>query len=242
MAEDSSCSNYFSGTHLLIAHFGMQVDPTCARASTWMGMILQKIGRYASAADCYQRALILHPPADIASVLQSTASVSDALLWLGEVDAAIEVLEGGMEQAASARQMMGTPVKSSFAAVDPTYVQSYLFALNMSTKPRDEVSNAHLEFGKVVRTRVGPLVPCAVQDKDPSRRLKVGYLSSDLCKHVVSDCLEGVLRARDREMQHVTCYQRNTKHDAQTEMLRSLSDDWVQCAELSPLQVRTCRL
>ena len=89
---------------------------------------------------------------------------------------------------------------------------------------------------------MGPLLPCAVQDKDPSRRLKVGYLSSNLCKHIVSDCLEGVLQARDREMQHVTCYQRNTKHDAQTEMLRSLSDDLVNCAELSPtspLQVRT---
>ena len=77
---------------------------------------------------------------------QSRASVSDALLWLGEVDAAIEVLEGGLEKAAAACEMMGSPVQSPFAAVDPTYVQSYLFALNMLTKTRDQVSNAHWNF------------------------------------------------------------------------------------------------
>jgi predicted O-linked N-acetylglucosamine transferase (SPINDLY family) len=205
-----------------------------------MGIIFEKMGRYASSADYFQSALNAHPPADTAMVLASTASVSAALLLLGEADEAVEVLEGGLLKAAAASNAMGMPVQSPFDAVDPTFVQSYLFALNMSSKPRDEVSNAHLSFGKLVRKVVGPLVRCAVKDKDPSRRLKVGYLSGDLCKHVVADCLEGVLRARDREMQHVTCYQRNFDDDAQTEMLRSLSDDWVKCADLSPSQVGIC--
>ena len=218
----------------------MQADPKCARAFTYMGIIFEKMGRFASSADYFQSALNAHPPADTASVLASTASVSAALLLLGEVDEAVEVLEGGLKKAAAAREAMGMPVQSPFDAVDPTFVQSYLFSLNMSQKPRDEVSNAHLDFGKLVRKVVGPLVRCAVKDKDPSRRLKVGYLSGDLCKHVVADCLEGVLRARDREMQHVTCYQRNFDDDAQTEMLRSLSDDWVKCADLSPSQVGIC--
>ena len=217
----------------------VQADPTCARAFTYMGIIFEKMGRYASSADYFQRALNAHPPADMPRVLASTASVSNSLLWLGEVDEAVEVLEAGIKKAATAREVMGIPCQFPFDAVDPTYVQSYLFALNMSSKPRDQVSNAHMEFGKLARSRVGPLVPCEVKDTDPTRRLRVGYLSGDLCKHVVAECLEGVLRARDREMQHVTCYQRNIEDDKQTEVLRSLADEWVKCANVSASEVRT---
>ena len=215
----------------------MQVDPSCARAFTYMGIILEKMGRYASSSEHFQRALNAIPPCDCPRMLASTASVSSGLLWLGEVDEAVEVLENGMKKAAAFHQQQGTG-ESIYQGVDPQYVQSYLFALCMSGRERDEVSKAHLEFGKLVRAHVGPLVPSEVFDRDPNRPLRVGYLSGDLCKHVVADCLEGVLRARDRDMQHVTCYQRNMKDDDSTTLLRSLSDDWLKCADFTPAQVR----
>eukprot|EP00802_Teleaulax_amphioxeia_P007341 Tamp_07347.p1 GENE.Tamp_07347~~Tamp_07347.p1 ORF type:complete len:650 (+),score=103.81 Tamp_07347:73-1950(+) len=237
LAQDHPQINSATQNSFMAFQAASEADPTCARAFTYMGIIFEKMGRYASSADYFQRALNAHPPADMPRVLASTASVSNSLLWLGEVDEAVEVLEAGIKKAATAREVMGIPCQFPFDAVDPTYVQSYLFALNMSSKPRDQVSNAHMEFGKLARSRVGPLVPCEVKDTDPTRRLRVGYLSGDLCKHVVAECLEGVLRARDREMQHVTCYQRNIEDDKQTEVLRSLADEWVKCANVSASEV-----
>ena len=70
-----------------------------------------------------------------------------------------------MKNLAAQRQALGVGVgvggneeDCMFAGVDPTYVQSYLFALNMSSKPRDYVSKAHLEFGRLVRRLSGPVV------------------------------------------------------------------------------------
>jgi hypothetical protein len=168
----------------------------------------------AGSAVFFGRARDAHSLTDIEKWLHSNESVSSPLLLLGETDAAVEVLESGMKKAAALRALGGQlpdSIFTGFAGVNPKYVQAYLFALCMSSKTRDQVSEAHMEFGKLVRTLTGPLTPCVVEDKDPSRRLKIGYLSGNLCKHVVSDCLEGVLRAHDREAVHVTTYQRNSQ-------------------------------
>jgi hypothetical protein len=165
----------------------------------------------AGSAVFYGRARDAHALTDINKWLHLNVSVSKPLLLLGETDAAVEVLESAMKKAAASRALGGPLTDSMFAGVNPEFVQTYLFALCTSSKTRDQVSEAHMEFGKLVRTLTGPLNPCVVEDKDPSRRLKIGYLSGNLHHHVVSDCLEGVLRAHDREAVHVTTYQRNSK-------------------------------
>jgi len=219
----------------------LQADPKCYRAFEYMGVIFEKMGKYGQAAGYFQSAINAIPPQNIVKVLQATASKSNPLFLLGEVEEAIEVLEEGLKKAAANYREKSTGCEMAtglmFEGVPLFFTQCYLFALCSSPRPRDEVSKAHLEYGKIMRAALGPVVPCEVRDRDASRRLKIAYLSGDLYGTVVGDCLEGLLRARDHEAVHVTCYQRNSTDDAQTETLRKLSDVWVSCSDETPQEV-----
>jgi predicted O-linked N-acetylglucosamine transferase (SPINDLY family) len=217
----------------------LQVDQKNAAAWMHLALIYDGMQCYSKAAELYRGALKAHDPINTNRVLQACAAVSTPLLMLGEVEEAIEVLEHGLKTVAATRKArnQGSFQLSVFDGIAPTYVQTYLFALCSSDKPRDEVSKLHMEYGRHIRTYVGPVSPVEILDKDPGRRLRIGYLSADLRRHVVAQCLAGIMRSRDRETMHVTCYQRNFQEDEYTEMLRSLSDDWIKCAGESGEQV-----
>mmetsp|Transcript_42613 Transcript_42613/g.66747 ORF Transcript_42613/g.66747 Transcript_42613/m.66747 type:complete len:412 (+) Transcript_42613:235-1470(+) len=95
----------------------------------------------------------------------------------------------------------------------------------------------HIEWAEQVSEMVGPVTRPVAEDRDPKRVLRVGYLSSDLWNHVCGDCLEGMLRAHNRQKVHVTVFQANKYEDSRTEMLRSLADSWVKVADLRAHEV-----
>lgn len=63
-------------------------------------------------------------------------------------------------------------------------------------------------------------------NKEPDRKLVIGYLSPDFCKHPVGFFLTPVLSAHNREYFKVICYSDRIKTDIQTLMLESSSDLW----------------
>ena len=63
-----------------------------------------------------------------------------------------------------------------------------------SDRSRDSVSIAHIEWGQAQRRKLGPVEMPVAQDRDPSRVLKIGYLSADLFEHVVGEILVTTLK------------------------------------------------
>ena len=63
--------------------------------------------------------------------------------------------------------------------------------------------------------------------KDPVRRLKIGYLSPDLCGHTVALYSEVLLKYRDPEKYHLTAYFCKKEEDAHSGRLREYVDKWV---------------
>jgi protein O-GlcNAc transferase len=63
-------------------------------------------------------------------------------------------------------------------------------------------------------------------DRDPDRRLRVGYLSPDLREHSCAYFLEPLLRAHRREEFELFAYAEVRRPDAVTGRLRSLCDHW----------------
>lgn len=61
---------------------------------------------------------------------------------------------------------------------------------------------------------------------DPSRKLRIGYVSSDFRLHSVSAFVESIVRAHDRSAFHVTCYAHLAKPDAVTERFKATADAW----------------
>jgi len=65
---------------------------------------------------------------------------------------------------------------------------------------------------------------------EPSRRLRIGYVSGDLRRHSVAYFLEPVLACHDRDRFEIVAYSTNADADEHTARLRSYFDQWVVCA------------
>ncbi len=68
--------------------------------------------------------------------------------------------------------------------------------------------------------------PLAAMIRDPERRLRIGYVSPDLHRHVVASFLEPILAAHDHERFEITCYADVARPDAVTWRLQGYADRW----------------
>ena len=103
--------------------------------------------------------------------------------------------------------------------------------------PNDELSRRHFEFGRDLEAAVPVRFERHADLGDPQRRLRVGYLSSDLLLHPVSFFLAPVLEHHDRSRVEVFCYSFSGKSDPMTERLRKASDHWRDVADLSDTEL-----
>jgi predicted O-linked N-acetylglucosamine transferase (SPINDLY family) len=62
--------------------------------------------------------------------------------------------------------------------------------------------------------------------RDPERKLRIGYVSPDLCAHVVSRFIAPVLARHDRDAFEVYCYAEVAAPDEITTMLRGYANGW----------------
>ncbi|MBC5764740.1 tetratricopeptide repeat protein [Ramlibacter albus] len=73
-------------------------------------------------------------------------------------------------------------------------------------------------------------------DRDPGRRLRVGYVSPDLRRHAVAYFLLPLLENHSNEVEAV-CYSSSKVVDEWTSRLRQASSQWVECADLDDAQL-----
>ncbi|MEA2736044.1 MAG: hypothetical protein QOE14_2495, partial [Humisphaera sp.] len=74
------------------------------------------------------------------------------------------------------------------------------------------------------------------KDRDPRRRLRIGYVSPDLRGHAVSFFLEPILRHHDHEHFEIVCYSDTEKLDDVTDRLRAAADAWHDATALTDAQ------
>ena len=63
--------------------------------------------------------------------------------------------------------------------------------------------------------------------RDPERRLRVGYVSPDFCRHASIHCREPLLAAHDHDKFEVFYYADVSRPDAVSERLRGYADHWI---------------
>jgi protein O-GlcNAc transferase len=92
-------------------------------------------------------------------------------------------------------------------------------------------------YGQLLEATVQPLplpVPAAA---DRGRRLRVGYVSADLCVHPIANFIHPVLRCHDRQRFEVYCYHTQDKSDWLTAELKALTGQWREAAALDDAQL-----
>jgi len=104
-----------------------------------------------------------------------------------------------------------------------------LFTLNyLPGYNTDTVFAEHLDWAK---QHAAPLQSIQIQHQldstiDHSRRLKLAYVSPDLCNHPVGHLIRGIIQYHDKTAFEIHCYSGVITEDALTRDIRSLVDGW----------------
>jgi len=115
----------------------------------------------------------------------------------------------------------------------PHALSSVLGALHaVADVSPEEVFEAHREWAQLV---AAPLYPAALSfenDREPGRRLRIGYVSPHLRRHPVGTLFAPVLEHHDRTAFETYCYHNHPRADAMTERVRRAAAHWRDVADL----------
>jgi predicted O-linked N-acetylglucosamine transferase (SPINDLY family) len=189
--------------------------PGLAQAHHNLGNALRALGQLDEAAACHKQALGLNPEFTAARVSLGVALAEGGKLAEG-LDCFLEALRA-------------TPG-------DHAAHSAYLFGLNHD--PDADAGTLLAEHRRWAARQVR-LWGSGLHDndRDPDRRLRVGYVSPDFRSHAAAYFIEPLLAHHDRGRVEVFCYSDAAAPDATTARLRGLADQWRDTAGLPDGQV-----
>lgn len=217
----------------------VSLDDTSAGFHANLGNVLSYQKRYSESAARYERALELDPLSAVAHsnlgvVLQKQGLLQDALRHLEE---ALRLSPGY----AKAHSNLGVVLKDlgrldeaiacydRALALDPEFTMVHSNRLFAKMYAADACPLDQLEDAKAFGRRFAdPLLrrrPFG-NDRDPDRRLRVGFVSGDFCEHAVNYFFEPALRHLDRTQIETFAFSNTVKEDAVTERLKGEFAHW----------------
>jgi predicted O-linked N-acetylglucosamine transferase (SPINDLY family) len=182
--------------------------PDYPQAWTGLGTVLHLAGRSGEAESCHSRALQLDP-----KDRQAHFGRGQARQALNRTDEALADFDAHL-------------------ALRPEHHEARsfrLFLLNYRDDlSREAVFAEHKAYGRSVEEslRGRPAAPPFLQSPDPSRRIRLAFLSPDMRGHSVSYFLEPLLQRIDRGSFEVILYHDHFSVDAVSERLRAGADLW----------------
>jgi predicted O-linked N-acetylglucosamine transferase (SPINDLY family) len=219
----------------------ISLQPKVARAHLNLGFTLHLLGKYDKALESYQQALALEPDYpeahnNIGTTLRALNNIGDAITHYRKalilkfdypgahlnLGSAYFDLGYAQEAIDCFKQVYTLNPASAGAFSDylmtmqylPKYTQEHLFA-------------EHLAFAKLYETPLRSDWPLHTRTDDGPRRLRLGFVSGDLCMHPVGCFLERVLDNIDREIFDITLYSTSDRHDVLTKRLQAMELTWV---------------
>jgi protein O-GlcNAc transferase len=181
-------------------------------ANTYLGLV-----RPDEAAEAARQAIALQPRSNMA-----LGNLATALQLQGDMDGAIAAFRQAVEcNPADAGNHSNLLYTLNF---HPGYDQDRVFAEHLTWAAR------HAE----------PLTDVAAPhtlDRDPQRRLRIGYVSAHFRHHAVAFFSEPLLAAHDRGQFEIFCYADMRQSDETTARFRAQVDGWRDTTQLSHDQI-----
>jgi protein O-GlcNAc transferase len=191
----------------------ISLQPALADAHMNLGVVLRRQGRPQEAVASFRQAVALRP--DDAAAYDNLAGV---LAEIGQLDEAV---------AANRRAL----------ALGPTSAAAHsnlLFNLNFDASLDIEAHQA--ERRRWAARHADALAPAAAAraaDRDPERRLRVGYVSAHFRAYAASYAFGGVLTHHDPAQVEVFCYSDTRQADALTAIFRRAAATWRDTVDLN---------
>jgi predicted O-linked N-acetylglucosamine transferase (SPINDLY family) len=193
----------------------LEIDPAHADAHCNLGNALYGLGLLNDALACYRRAIEVE-----ANHVLAHANLGNTLSAIGRADQAV----------ASYREAL---------RLDPDYAtaqSNLLFSLNYRTDQDGAAMLAEARrYGDVVARKARPFTAWP-NVPDPTRRLRVGFVSGDLRNHAVGYFTEGVLAAlasKAADRMELFGYPTHFVNDAFTQRIKTSCRGWHPAVHLS---------
>jgi predicted O-linked N-acetylglucosamine transferase (SPINDLY family) len=218
----------------------LELEPGQAEVYNNLGNALKHHGVLSEAVAVFERALQLHP-----SHCEIQNNYGTTLIEQGRLDEAEAVFRRVLElqpNHARAQNNLGNTFKDR--GMWDAAIPAYRRALEMKPDYWEARSNLvytllfhpRQDYGEIAyeqrlwnREVAEPLKRSArlhENNRDPARRLRLGYMSPDLWGHVVGRNLLPLFRFHDREQFEIICYSGVVRPDYFTEEFRQHADRW----------------
>jgi predicted O-linked N-acetylglucosamine transferase (SPINDLY family) len=192
--------------------------PTHHESHYNLGCALEEKGDVDQAVACYQRVLELRP-----DYCQANNNLGRIWKDKGNLDESIACYRRAIE-------------------ADPQFVvahQNLIFAMQYQpgTTTQSLAGEVRKWSDQFAKPLAGLIAPHA-NDRNPDRRLRIGYVSPDFRAHVVARFyISNLLEYQDRNAFEIFCYSEVAKPDAMTVKFQGMSDHWRSTVGMSDEQV-----
>ncbi|MFA5950223.1 MAG: tetratricopeptide repeat protein, partial [Hyphomicrobium sp.] len=225
----------------------VRLAPDAPEAHNNLASVYKDTGRQGEAERHYRRAIALRP-----DYSDAYTNLAWALSLAGNVREAEAAARRAIElnpRDANAYNNLGTALMQqdrlrdageSFGravALKPDFAVAHsnqLFCLNYRTDlAGEEIFAEYRKWDAQHARHLRPANPTYRGSKDPSRRLKIGYVSPDFRYHAVSFFIEPFLAAHDPREVEVTCYAEVANPDDVTKRFMSHAHRWRKTVGMS---------
>ncbi|HXE55585.1 MAG TPA: tetratricopeptide repeat protein, partial [Tepidisphaeraceae bacterium] len=235
---------------LEVYHTALMQRPNYPEAHFNLGRLLHEMDQTDEAIAEYQRAIALRPQYpeahnNLALALMAQQHIDEAIAAFRE---AIRLRPGYIEAMAN----LGNALKdrgehdeaiACFRAAaagnpDPRFAGNILMSLLYHPGyERQTIYREHVTWDNMYAQPLARSIRPHLNDRDPERRLRVGYVSPHLNEHVVGRYLMPLLEHHDHARFEIFCYNDSHREDAASRQIQSFSDNWRTIADLSEEQV-----
>jgi protein O-GlcNAc transferase len=197
----------------------LRLQPGDASAHFHLGVIMREWDRLDMAAGCFRNAIRFKPDNGPAYM-----GLGETLQAAGQID----------ESEVCFRKAVELEPVNNFAYSNMLISMNY----NPLYSSR-QIYEEHKKWGDdlVIRTTGTTETRFSIK-KELDRILRVGYLSSDFCKHPAASFLEPLLRNHDPSGFQVYCYSQGKVRDEKTVRFKLLADKWQEIRLLGDDQAR----
>ena len=219
----------------------LQVQPDFPEAYNNLGVALHDLGQIDDAVASYRRALQIRP-----EFAEAHSNLGLALRDLGKADEAIAshrrarqirpelaevhnnlgiaLKDHGQIDEAVASHLRALQIKPDYA----TAHSNLLFTLNYHPdKPGEEIFAGYREYDQRFGLSLRGTWRAHGNNRDPQRRLKVGYVSPDFRRHSIRHFLEPLLAHHDKAAVEVYAYAELVREDEVTARYQGYADHWI---------------
>ena len=189
----------------------LHLRPDMGEAHSNLADVLRTSGALSRAAEHYRMAIRLSP-----DLPHPYVNLAETLKEQGFVTEAIAILQEGRNRHPDLALLHS----------------NLLLALHYSPwVPPEVIARAHAHWNDRHARPLSDPRKRHANSREPDRRLRVGYVSSDFCGHACAHFILPLLRGHDREGWEVVCYHTVRRQDAVTERMRALADGWRSLAD-----------